>query len=75
MLMTIQLPNNFMIAHPVKIQKIDLEPRRQRAAFSMNGIGMPVDVWSVSEPFVSQQMKLVPANVVCFVNDLFSLVG
>ena len=47
MLMTVQFPDDFVIADFLKIQEIDLEPGFQRAALAVNRVEMPVDVGAV----------------------------
>src|SRR5208337_4701752 len=54
MLMTVQFPDDLVVADFMKIQKIDFEPWPQRAARAMNGIGMPIDVGAIVERFISK---------------------
>ena len=75
MLMAVQLPDDLVIAHRLKIQKRNSIPRRQRTALSMNNIEMPVDFVSIAKAAKSQQAELMAADALRFTNDVLDFCG
>src|SRR5579862_2974671 len=75
MLVTIQLPCNFAVAHLGEVQVMDLKPRFERSAFAVDAIGMPVDLSAVIQPFISKQIEAVFRDAFSTLNDLAGCFG
>ena len=76
MLMTIQLPDTLVVASPAEIQLpddfgisnfgeikiLDLEPWLPRGTFTVNNVQVPIDLWTVVQLLISEQIELMFAN-------------
>src|ERR1035438_1604539 len=75
MLMPIQLPDDFVVTDRFKLEKWNFEPWVEWSALFVNAIEMPVDRRTVVEALVSEQAKLMLADLVRLTHDLRSLFG
>ena len=77
-LVPVQFPYDFMVAHHREIEKRNLEPGIERRTFAVHGIEMPVDLFRIDvfaiatgtiagksevKIFVAQQPKTMAANL------------
>jgi hypothetical protein len=63
-LVAIQLPDDFVVSGLGEIEEVDLEPRRQRSAFSVDCIEVPIDFGAVIQVLVAQKPEVVAANLI-----------
>src|ERR1700728_2136951 len=73
MLMTVQFPDYFVIAHFAEIQIRDLEPDFARSAFSVDQVQVPIDHRTVVEVFIAKQSKPVQADLICLLLNPYNL--
>src|SRR4051812_19162245 len=64
MLMPVQLPCHFRIAHLGKIEVFDLVPGLKRRGDAIDDVGMPADVGAVIQIFIAEQTKTVCADLI-----------
>ena len=67
--MTVQLPNNFVIANLGKIKEVDFVPGLKRRALEVHCIQMPVNFTAVVEVNIAQQAKMMPADFIGFIHN------
>src|SRR5580698_5552 len=65
MLVPIQFPGNLAVADLQKIEVANLEPGPKRRAFVVNTVVMPIDLGSIIEILIPQQIETVAANPLC----------
>jgi len=70
---TVQFPDDFVVAHFVEIKKIDPEPRLQWSPFPVHGIEMPADGGAEVQVFIAEKAKTVLPDLVRLMNDEFSV--
>ncbi len=82
-LVPVQFPCDFVVAHHREIEKRNLEPRIERRALAVHRIEMPVDLFGVATAadrsevkiFVAQQPKTMAANLIGLAQNFRRLVG
>src|SRR5271167_4844712 len=71
--MTIQFPRDLAVSNLVEIQITDFVKRLLGGPFTVDQVKMPVDGIAVFQIFVTKKIKLMAANLIGLVNDLFRL--
>src|ERR1039458_3810918 len=75
MLVAVQLPRDFVVAHRRELEKGNLAPRLEWRALVVHAIQMPIDLAAVIEIFISEQAKTVLADFIRLTHDFRGLLG
>src|SRR4029077_10459401 len=75
MLMTIQFPYDLWVAKLSKIHLVDLEPGFARSPLLVHRVEMPIDLCSIVDTLMPQEVESVQADGICFGNDVLGLIG
>ncbi len=64
MLVTVQFPNDLVVADRREIEKRDFAPGIERSALAMHGVEMPVDFTAEVEILITEQAKTMGADLI-----------
>src|SRR5579859_1363705 len=73
MLMPVEFPRDLAVPDLIEIEKTHLVENRLAGASSVNRVQMPVNWAPVIQVFITEQVKMMPANFLGLLNDLFDL--
>ena len=73
MLMTVEFPGNLRVSHFCEIEILYLEPGFAWSTLAMHHIRVPVDLRTIIEILVAQQVETMAANFFCLENDVVRL--
>src|ERR1700684_655845 len=65
-----ELPGNFRVSYFLEVEILYLEPGFAGRAFAMDQITVPVDLSSIVETFIAQQIEAMAANSFCLQIDV-----
>ena len=74
-LMPIQLPNNFAVAHLFEAEVMNLEPKLSRCSLTVDPIEMPVNLLAVIEVLIAKQIETMAADLLCAADNFVCLSG
>ena len=75
MLMPVQFPGDFAVAHLREIQVANLEPRLPWRPLVVHLVAVPVNFRPVIQVFVTQEIKIVTADPLRLLHDRFNIFG